>query len=628
MHVVTELDPETGAIFARNSFRTDFAARVAFADVDRRPRTVTTDRVEFVGRHGSMMAPAALGRTSLSGTMGEALDPAPRFRRLLIWNPARKFSLFSFWARPREARLRNLIQRYREDGQAERTLQAVREHWDSLLQTIQVRTPEPALDLMMNRWLIYQVLSCRFWGRSAFYQSGGAYGFRDQLQDALAFIHAAPRETRAHILRAAGRQFAEGDVQHWWHPPEGRGIRTRIADDPLWLTFIVGRYVAITGDSAVLDESVVYLNAPVLRPDQNDDYGLPKAGEPGSLYDHCCRALTYTNRLGAHGLPLMDHGDWNDGMNRVGYQGKGESIWLAWFQITSLNAFITIAESRQDTEHASPWRQRVEALRAALEKHGWDGAWYRRAYFDNGTPLGSAQNDACTIDSLAQTWAVISGAADPERARQAMKAVDDHLVRHHDRLILLFTPPFDHSTLDPGYVKGYLPGIRENGGQYTHGSVWVLLAAAMLGQKRQAFELMQILNPILHARDAEGVARYQVEPYVLAGDIYSTPPHVSRGGWTWYSGSAGWYYQVVLESILGFKRRGDRLVFEPCVPAEWSNFEIAYRFGSAAYAIKFEDQTHNQAGKVSVWLDGALQEQASIPLVSDDRSHEVRVVIA
>ena len=415
MHVVTEVDTETGALLARNAFRNDFGTRVAFADVDRRPRTVTADRAEFLGRHGSTTSPAALARAGLSGSAGEALDPCAAIQTAFELEPGAEIQLvFVLGEADSLDAARDLIKRYRVEGRALRVLADVRARWDAVLESVQVRTPEPALDLLVNRWLLYQVLSCRVWGRSAFYQSGGAFGFRDQLQDVMALFHAAPGEARAHILRAAGRQFPEGDVQHWWHPPAGRGIRTRIADDPLWLPFVTARYVAATGDSTVLDEIIPYLNGPLLRPDQDDDYGLPTASaESGSLYDHCVRALERADRLGTHGLPLMDHGDWNDGMNRVGYKGKGESVWLAWFTIACLREYSLLSESRDDHTRTASWRQRAEALRTAVEQNAWDGAWYRRAYFDDGTPLGSAGDDECAIDSIAQTWGVLSGAADP-----------------------------------------------------------------------------------------------------------------------------------------------------------------------------------------------------------------------
>jgi cyclic beta-1,2-glucan synthetase len=630
MHVVTEVDTETGALLARNAFCPDFAGRVAFADVDRRPRTLTADRLSFLGRHASVAAPAALGRLELSSRAGAAVDPCAALQVGFELEPGGAAEvLFLLGEAEGVDAARDLVRRYREPGRPARALEAVRARWDDLLGAVRIRTPDPAVDLLANRWLLYQVLACRYWARSGFYQSGGAYGFRDQLQDVMALIHAAPEQTRDHLLRAASRQFAEGDVQHWWHPPTGRGIRTRIADDPLWLPWAASSYIAATGDASILDQPVPFLQAPPLEPDQEDDYGLPAVAEPpGSLYDHCLRALDRVDRVGTHGLPLIGHGDWNDGMNRVGSQGKGESVWLAWFAIAVLKPFAELVEARGDAARASALRRRAEALRAAVEAEGWDGAWYRRAFFDDGTPLGSARNDACRIDSIAQSWAVLCGAADPERARRAMQAVDETLVDRAARLILLFTPPFDDEPLDPGYIKGYLPGIRENGGQYTHAATWVVQAFARLGRGRLSFELLAILNPIRRAEDPEGVAHYKVEPYVVAGDVYSRPPHAGRGGWTWYTGSAAWLYRTILEAILGLQRRGDRLVLAPHVPPEWPGFEIAYRFRSATYRIEVQKTPRIESGTMTVWLDGQLRPDPTVPLTDDGRSHEVRIIIA
>ncbi len=534
--------------------------------------------------------------------------------------------VFLLGSAPDPATARRLAQRYREAGRARAELDEVRARWERVVTAVQVRTPDPALDVLVNRWLPYQVLSCRIWGRSALYQSGGAYGFRDQLQDVMALVYGAPGETRAQLLRAAAHQFLEGDVQHWWHPPTGRGVRTRISDDYLWLPFAVSHYVAVTGDAAVLDEPVPYLRAPLLKPEQEEEYGLPEqAGVSGTLYDHCIRALNHGLRFGPHGLPLMGTGDWNDGMNKVGAGGRGESVWNGWFLLTCLHRFADLAQARGEVSRAAGWRAQAEQVRAAIEAHAWDGAWYRRAYFDDGTPLGSAENDACRIDSLAQTWAVLSGAADADRARQAMAAVDEQLVRRADRLILLFTPPFDRGPLQPGYIKGYVPGIRENGGQYTHAAAWVVQAAALEGGGTLAAEYFGLVNPIRHAETPEGVARYRIEPYVVAGDVYGAPPHTGRGGWSWYTGSASWLYRAAVETILGLRLRGSRLQIDPHVPAAWPRYELTLHHRSATYHITVENPHGVEQGAGSVTVDGTPAEADGVELADDGRVHEVRV---
>jgi cellobiose phosphorylase len=527
-------------------------------------------------------------------------------------------------ATPDEAR--HLSAAYASAVRARATLEEVQAQWDRILGTIQVRTPDAALDLLLNRWLLYQTLACRMWGRSGFYQSGGAYGFRDQLQDAMAVVYGSPGEARAQILRAAARQFEEGDVQHWWHPPGGRGVRTRITDDLYFLPLVTCHYVTVTGDEAILDESVPFLHAPLLKPGEEDHFDLPEvSGQIATLYEHCVRALEHGLKLGPHNLPLMGTGDWNDGMNQVGAHGKGESVWNGWFMLATLQDFAAVAANRTDPKRAGWCRERAESLRAALEAHAWDGQWYRRAYFDDGTPLGSAANDECQIDSIAQSWAVISGAADASRARQAMTAVQQRLVRESDRLILLFDPPFDKGKLEPGYIKGYVPGIRENGGQYTHAATWVVLATALLGQGARAVELFGLLNPILHSDSPEKVALYKVEPYVVAADVYGAPPHTGRGGWTWYTGSAGWLYRVGLEAILGFRLRGNRLHIKPCIPPTWQGYELTYRYGSATYHVSVENRGRDVQ---ELSIDGKPVLNNAIDLVDDGHPHEILLILS
>jgi cyclic beta-1,2-glucan synthetase len=630
-HIVSDLEPATRALLARNPWNTEFAGRVAFLDLGGRQTAWTADRTEFLGRNGAPDQPAGLDRGHrLRGAAGAGMDPCAALQTSMELAAGARTEVRVLLGQANDAPgAVGLIERWRT-ADHEATLRTVRTYWDDVLGTVQVRTPDRSMDILVNTWLLYQALSCRLWARTAFYQAGGAYGFRDQLQDAVALITARRELPREHLLRAAAHQFPEGDVQHWWHPPSGRGVRTRISDDRLWLPYAVDRYVAVTGDAAVLDESVPFIDGPELRPEQADLYFQPdRSGESASLFEHCARAIDCSLAVGSHGLPLIGSGDWNDGMNRVGHLGRGESVWLGWFLHTVMAAFAPIADARGDRRRAERWRAHMKALRRGLERSGWDGDWYRRAFFDDGTPLGSAVNAECRIDSIAQSWSVLSGAAHPARAARAMAAVEEYLIRRGDGLILLFTPPFDVSDVDPGYVKGYLPGIRENGGQYTHGAIWAALAFAALGEGDKAGELFSILNPINHASTRAGVHRYKVEPYVMPADVYAEPPHVGRGGWTWYTGSAGWMYQAGVEAILGFHLRGETLVVDPCIPRAWPGYEIDFRYHSARYEIVVENPLGVSRGVASVELDGvALEpEGAPIPLVRDEGTHRIRVVL-
>jgi cyclic beta-1,2-glucan synthetase len=627
-YVTTEIDSTSGALFARNAYRFDFGERVAFADVLHRPRTVTGDRTEFLGRNRTAANPAGLQRQHLSGRAGPGLDPCAAFQIAVELAPgAEREVVFVLGETTDPVAARAILQRYREAGRVHDALAAVTNFWDGICQTVQVKTPDAALDLMLNRWLPYQVLACRFWGRSAFYQSSGAFGFRDQIQDVLALVYSAPQITREHLLVTAGRQFTAGDVQHWWHPPGGGGVRTRCSDDRLWLPYIALHYLAVTGDAGLLEETVPFLDAPPLRPDQEDSYAKPPNGETGSFYEHCARAIDVSFGVGAHGIPLIGTHDWNDGMNRIGNEGRGESVWLSWFQLAILPQFAEIAERRGEVDRARKWRDHAEAVRRATENNAWDGGWYRRAYFDDGRPLGSRDNVECQIDSLPQTWAVMCGRADSSRAARGMEAVWQRLVNSGDRYIRLFTPALAVGEPNPGYVAGYVPGIRENGGQYTHAATWVVPAFTGLGQPERAAEALRLMNPILAAATKDAADKYKTEPYVLAGDVYDNPQHRGRGGWSWYTGSAGWFYRVALESLLGLEVRGDLLKMLPCIPAAWPGFSLEYRFKTTNYKIEVENGGTGRAVR-EVRLDGELVSGEIVTLADDHETHSVRVILA
>jgi cyclic beta-1,2-glucan synthetase len=627
--VTTEIDSESGAMFARNPWSAAFGSRVAFADLRGSQTDWTGDRREFIGRNGMLANPLALASAApLSNRVGAGLDPCAALRTSVELRPGGSVEIvFILGEAAGVDEAKGLIAQYRA-ADLDAVEAAVARQWDDILSAVEVKTPVRSMDVMLNGWLLYQALACRIWARSAFYQASGAYGFRDQLQDGMALAASQPMITRQHLLRAAGRQFAEGDVQHWWLPHSGQGVRTRISDDRAWLAYTVAHYVSATSDVAVLDELIPFLEGQTLEAGQHDSFFAPTiSDEMVTLFEHCARALDQSLALGAHGLPLIGDGDWNDGMNRVGEGGKGESVWLGWFLYAALAAFAPLAEARQERGRAATWRAHASALQVALEREAWDGDWYRRGFFDDGAPLGSAASEECRIDSIAQSWAALSGAAERTRTAQAMAAVERELIRPQDRLALLFAPPFNKTSLDPGYIKGYPPGVRENGGQYTHAALWSVMAFAALGEGDKAADLFSLLNPINHARTRAEVHRYKVEPYVIAADVYAAAPHMGRGGWTWYTGSAGWMQRAGVESILGLRIQGAVLFFDPCIPKSWPRFEMTIRRDSVQYDFAVENPDGVSRGVLSAHLDGTAvtERPLRIPLLDDGAVHHVRV---
>jgi cyclic beta-1,2-glucan synthetase len=627
-HIVSEFDPKSGALMARNPYNSDFAERVAFLECSEAQRTVSGDRTEFLGRNGRPAEPACMLSSHLSGRLGAGLDPCAAMQVALDLADGQDREVAFIFGSGRDVNdARNLINRFRGTGPARAALEQVWGYWNRTLGAVYVQTPEASLNFLANGWLLYQVLACRIWGRSGFYQSGGAFGFRDQLQDVMALIHAEPAIMREQLLRCAARQFREGDVQHWWHPPLGRGVRTRISDDYLWLPYAACRYVSALGDTGVLDEKIQFIDGRPVKSDEDSYYDLPaRSDETGTLYEHCVRSIRHGLQFGEHGLPLMGCGDWNDGMNLVGEHGKGESVWLAFFLYDVLVQFSDLARRREDFAFAELCATEAAKLRNNIEQHAWDGEWYRRAYFDSGQPLGSASNPECQIDSIPQSWSVLSGAGDPARSMQALEAVNSRLVKRELGIIQLFDPPFDTSDLNPGYVKGYVPGVRENGGQYTHAAVWAVMAFAAAGDNQRAWELFRLINPARHGESEAAIGRYKVEPYVVAADVYTNPQHAGRGGWTWYTGSAGWMYRLITESLLGLRLEANRLRVKPLMPSDWTWFNVHYRYRETVHHIHVR-KTGDGNAVSRVTVDAVEQPDMTIPLSDDRREHHVEVEI-
>jgi cyclic beta-1,2-glucan synthetase len=636
-YLITRVEPRTGALLAQSPWSNGFQDRVAFLDMGGRQQSVSGDRAEFLGRHGSLREPRALfagtrsaASSGLSNRVGGGLDPCGVLQGTVALQPGERteFVLLLGQESSQEAAAA-LIERYRT-ADLDAVFKEVTDYWDQTVGAIQVKTPDASLDLLVNGWLLYQTLACRLWARTGFYQASGAWGYRDQLQDSMALCIARPAVAREHILRAASRQFMAGDVQHWWLPVSGQGIRTRIADDRVWLPYVVAHYLDVTQDLALLDVEVGYLRGDPLADGQLELFAsFPAEAHSDTLYEHCVRALDSSLAIGSHGLPLFGTGDWNDGMNRVGLKGLGETVWLAWFLYATLERFAVLAERREDVQHAASWRKHAYALQQAIEREAWDGDWYRRGYYDDGTPLGSVSSEECRIDSVAQSWAVLSGAADGARAARAMAAVNAQLVSRADGLVHLFTPPFDRTSHDPGYIKAYPPGLRENGGQYTHAALWTSLAFAQLGDGDRAAEIFSLLNPISHSSTNAAIHRYKVEPYVVCADVYSAPAHVGRGGWTWYTGSAGWMYRTAVEGMLGITVRGARLSINPCIPRAWPGFEMTYKHGASRYRVAVENPHGVSRGLREASLDGQpLAGPAfAIDLHDDGSYHYVRIVL-
>jgi cyclic beta-1,2-glucan synthetase len=627
-HIVANYDAPTRSLCASNSWNAEFADQVAFLTSDREPHGLTADRTEFLGREGDPSQPKALRSVGLSGRVGPGLDPCAALQVHLDIRPGEEIRThFVLGAGTGAEHAAQLARRWQDPSRVDEAMRTLTAHWDSLLSAVTVRTPEPAMDLMINRWALYQTLSSRILARTGFYQSSGAFGFRDQLQDVLALVHCDPERTRAHILECASHQFEEGDVLHWWHPPLGRGIRTRCSDDLLWLPYATAHYVEATGDLAILDEQVPFLSAPPLGEDEHEHYDLFQQSDAGApLFEHCRRALERGFTRGPHGLPLMGDGDWNDGMNRVGSAGRGESVWLAWFAGATAQAFADLCDCHGEIDTGKAWREKALTAFDAANAEAWDGQWYRRAFDDDGVAWGSATSDECRIDSIAQSWAVLSGGAPRERTQQALLSAESALIRDDINIACLLWPPFDLTSRDPGYIKAYPPGIRENGGQYSHAAAWLGWAFAASGDGDRAIRIFHMLNPIEHALNPEAVRQYRVEPYAIAADIASVEPHAGRGGWSWYTGAAAWSWRLGVEAILGLQRKGNSLRIEPQLPRHWPGFEATVRnHDGGVLEIDVEKPQHADGQIVEILVDDVRIEGNVVDFPTDGSSRRVRV---
>ncbi len=619
---------ENGALLFENPYNEEFGGRIGIMDVSEKERTFTCDRKEFFGM-GKLSSPDALKRSRLSGTTGSGYDPCCAMQvNLHLGVGEEKEIVFVLAMYPDSSDFCSKVDFYKDVGYSKKALEQSKAFWQEKLQTIKVSTPDQITDMILNGWLMYQTLSCRIWARSAFYQSGGAFGFRDQLQDSLAVLSVWPEITRNQIILHAGHQFTEGDVQHWWHEPSGKGTRTKFSDDLLWLPYAVAEYVETTEDYELLEVKSIFREDEPLKEFEDERYSIPETSiMSSSMYDHCIRAIDRSLRFGDHGLPLMGSGDWNDGMNNVGSHGSGESVWLGWFLYVVLKKFSDICLRMNDPGRAEDYRITAVKIQTSIEENAWDGNWYIRAFFDNGAPLGSVQNSECKIDSIAQSWAVISGAGSEDRTIQAMNSLENYLVMREEGIIKLLAPPFDEGDLQPGYIKGYVPGVRENGGQYTHAAVWTVIALTLMGEGDQAWEYFNMLNPINHSLTFMEYSKYKVEPYVIAADVYAVHPHTGRGGWTWYTGAAGWMYRAGVEFILGLKKRGDTLAIDPCIPTRWTEFKINYKYNNTLYEIEVINPQGVSKGVVKVSYDGSEKYVNTIELTNDGINHKVIVTM-
>jgi len=627
--LIPEYNPNYSMLSVRNPYHSELGKQIVFLMSNCVPHGFTTDRMEFLGSRGSTADPAALHRIGLSNNVALGIDTCAAMQLHLDMDPNGEDELyFVVGAASDKEHLDFLAKKYHEEGAAAATLEKTKTFWENMLTRVQVSTPDTAADLMLNRWWLYQALSCRIWGRSGFYQSGGAFGFRDQLQDVLALLNVDPSITRDQILNAAKHQFEEGDVLHWWHPPTGRGVRTRISDNLIWLPYVTAHYASTTGDLDIWDQRIPFLKAPPLKPDEMERYSeFERTSEAFTIFEHCQRALRKSCTTGSHGLPLIGSGDWNDGFNMVGSQGRGESIWLAWFLIDTLMRFANVCEHRGMHEEAVNYRMQADSYRRAIEEHAWDGEWYLRAFYDDGTPLGSHLSEACQIDAIAQSWSVISEVGDRQRSAQAMNNVWERLTDTNNNLSLLFTPPFGNTSKNPGYIKNYPKGVRENGGQYTHAAAWTAWAYAKLGNGQRAWHLFDILNPIYQSDREERVNQYRVEPYVSAADIYSQGEKLRRGGWTWYTGSAGWLYRVGTEALLGLHRENDQLFLDPVIPSHWDRFTIRYRYLDTSFHIEVNNPDHVTRGIKEYRIDGNPVAGNAIRILNDGIKHRIEILM-